>query len=71
MECIARDQRFRRGFAAANSPTIGHHCRHSDLGRTASPIRPDMIFGKDRPTFVRYWHLADIEKLLINVRYWG
>ena len=33
---------------ASNGPTIWRHCRHSHLGRTASPIRPDMIFGKDR-----------------------
>ena len=32
---------------ASSSPTIWRHCRHSDLGRAASPIRPDMIFGKD------------------------
>jgi hypothetical protein len=33
---------------ASSSPTIWRHWRHSDLGRAASPIRPDMIFGKDR-----------------------
>ena len=26
----------------------GDHCRHSNLGRAASPVRQDMIFGKDR-----------------------
>ena len=31
----------------SSSSTIWRHCRHSDLGWTASPIRPDMIFGKD------------------------
>jgi len=35
---------------AASSPTICHHCRHSDLGWAASPIRSDMIFGKDTLT---------------------
>ncbi len=30
------------------SPTVWRHCRHSDLGRATSSIRPDMIFGKDR-----------------------
>jgi hypothetical protein len=33
---------------ASCRPTIWHHCWHSDLGRTTSPIRPDMICGKDR-----------------------
>ena len=33
---------------ASSSPTVWCHCRYSDLGRAASPIRPDMIFGKDR-----------------------
>jgi hypothetical protein len=33
---------------ASSSPTVRCHCRHSNLGRTASSIRPDMIFGKDR-----------------------
>jgi len=32
---------------ASNRPRIWRHCRHSDLGWAASPIRPDMIFGKD------------------------
>ena len=34
---------------------VWRHCRHSDPGWTAPPIRPDMIFGKDRhsaPAFV-------------------
>ena len=30
------------------SPAIWHHCRRSDLGWAASPIRSDMIFGKER-----------------------
>src|SRR5262249_25319617 len=34
---------------ASSSPTIWRHCRHSHLGWTASPIRPDMIFGKGTP----------------------
>ncbi len=33
---------------ASSSPTIWYHCRHSDPRWTAPPIRPDMIFGKDR-----------------------
>ena len=33
---------------ASSSSAVRHHCLHSDLGRTASSIRPDMIFGKDR-----------------------
>ena len=33
---------------ASSSPTVRCHCRHPNLGRTASSIRPDMIFGKDR-----------------------
>ena len=32
---------------ASSSSAVRRHCRHSDLGRTASSIRPDMIFGKD------------------------
>jgi transposase InsO family protein len=33
---------------ASRSPTVWCHCCHPDLGRTASSIRPDMIFGKDK-----------------------
>jgi hypothetical protein len=33
---------------SSSSPTIWRHCRHSDPGWIAPPIRPDMIFGKDR-----------------------
>ena len=40
---LQKDAPFHR--TAQRSGTIG---RHSDLGRAASPIRPDMIFGKDR-----------------------
>ena len=32
---------------ASSSPTVRCHYRHSDLGRIAPSIRPDMIFGKD------------------------
>ena len=32
---------------ASSSPMVWCHCRYSHLGRAASPIRPDMIFGKD------------------------
>jgi hypothetical protein len=32
---------------ASSSPTVWCHCRYSHLGRAASPIRQDMIFGKD------------------------
>src|SRR5450756_412978 len=35
---------------ASSCPTVWCHCRYSHLGRAASPIRPDMIFGKDRHT---------------------
>ena len=35
------------------SRTIWRYCRHSDLGRTALSIRPDMIFGKDRRRSLR------------------
>ena len=31
----------------SRSSALWCHCRHSDPGRAASPIRPDMIFGKD------------------------
>jgi hypothetical protein len=37
-----------RSALASSSPTVRRHCRHSDLGWAASPIRSDMIFGKDR-----------------------
>ena len=33
---------------ASRSSAVRCHCRHSNLGRTASSIRPEMIFGKDR-----------------------
>src|SRR5207247_4611959 len=29
-------------------PAVRCHCRHPNLVRAAPPIRPDMIFGKDR-----------------------
>src|SRR5262249_2667379 len=32
---------------ASSRPPVRCRCRHSDLGRTASSIRPDKIFGKD------------------------
>ena len=35
---------------ASSSPTLWRHLRHSDLGWTAPPIRPDIIFGKDNAT---------------------
>jgi hypothetical protein len=39
------------GRVAAREPTVNGcvrcHCRHPDLGWAASPIRPDIIFGKD------------------------
>jgi hypothetical protein len=38
----------KRCALASSSPRVRCHCCHSDLGRTASSIRPDMIFGKDR-----------------------
>ena len=37
-----------RCAVTSSRPTVWRHCRHSDPGWTASPIRPDMIFGKDR-----------------------
>ena len=33
---------------ASSGPTIWRHCHHSHPGWTAPPIRPDMIFGKDK-----------------------
>jgi len=36
---------------ASSRPTIWRHCRCSDPGWTAPPIRPDMIFGKDSQPF--------------------
>jgi Integrase core domain len=33
---------------APSNPTVRCHCRHSHLGRAASSIRQDVIFGKDR-----------------------
>jgi transposase InsO family protein len=37
----------KRCTLASSNPTVWCHCRYSHLGRAASPIRPDMIFGKD------------------------
>ena len=53
---------------SSNSPTIGHHCRHSDLGRAASPIRPDMIFGKDKSVCggAGFWPLAQSEAMSLS-----
>ncbi len=31
--------------------TLRCHCRHPNLVRAAPPLRPDMIFGKDRPEY--------------------
>jgi hypothetical protein len=50
---------------ASSSPTVRCHYRHPNLGRTASSICSDMIFGKDkrrRPTdqlFNRNWAVRD------------
>jgi hypothetical protein len=37
---------------ASSSPTVWCYYRHSDLSWTASPLRPDMIFGKDNSSAV-------------------
>jgi hypothetical protein len=37
---------------ASSSPAVRCHCCRPNLVRTASPIRPDMIFGKDTGTLV-------------------
>ena len=39
---------------ASSRPTISRYRRHSDPGWTAPPIRPDVIFGKDRARFSDY-----------------
>src|SRR6476661_8318884 len=39
---------------ASSGPTIWRHCHHFHPGWTAPPIRPDMIFGKDRD-FQIFW----------------
>src|SRR4051794_7099652 len=44
----ARTHFTERCALASSRPTIWRHCRHSDPGWTAPPIRPDMIFGRDR-----------------------
>ena len=41
---------FSGGNLASSGLTIWRHCRHSDLGWTALPICPNMIFGKDSLT---------------------
>src|SRR5450756_1033706 len=43
---------------ASSSPTVWCHCRYSHLGRAASPIRPDMIFGKDRLLMAPFGHAS-------------
>ena len=43
---------LQKAALASSRPTIWRHCRHSDLGWTAPPIRPDIIFGKDRHSAV-------------------
>ena len=47
---------------ASSRPTIWRHCRNSDPGWAASPIRPDMIFGKDRRADCRLakWHFGRV-----------
>src|SRR5262249_551939 len=37
-----------RHAAGSGSPAVRRHCRHPNLVRLAPPLRPDMIFGKDR-----------------------
>jgi len=32
----------------SGGPAVRCHCRYPNLGRAAPPIRPDMIFGKDK-----------------------
>ena len=49
---------------APSSPTIWRHCRHSDLGWATSPIRPDMIFGKDN-LVLEFVRVADVDKLRV------
>ena len=48
-----------RRALASSRPTVWHHCRHPHLGRTASPICPDMIFGKDNPIQSPYVSIAN------------
>jgi hypothetical protein len=43
-----------RCAVASSRPTVWRHCRHSDLGWAASPIRPDMIFGKNNDLFPEF-----------------
>src|SRR5450830_1939158 len=43
-----------KSAVASSCPTVWRHCSHSDLGRATSSIRPDMIFGKDRPKQTAY-----------------
>jgi hypothetical protein len=46
MRC-ARTWYYRKMRPCIDQSTAWPHCRHPDLERTASSIRPDMIFGKD------------------------
>jgi hypothetical protein len=49
----------KRCTLASRRPTVWCHCRYSHLGRAASPIRPDIIFGKDRSLTVRLYLNAE------------
>ena len=49
---------------ATGCPKVWRHCRYSHLGRAASPIRPDMIFGKDKE---RTAHVCGCPLLALSV----
>jgi hypothetical protein len=69
---------------ASSGSTDWSHCRHSDVGRIASSIRPNMIFGKDRAassicpdlifgkdspsTFHSPWQNGYVERLIGSIR---
>jgi transposase InsO family protein len=53
---------------ASSSPTLWRHCRHSDPGWTAPPIRPDMIFGKNTMAPASPWQNGFAERLIGSIR---
>jgi hypothetical protein len=53
---------LKKDALASSSPTVRCHRRHSHLGRTASSICSDMIFGKDKVHRVRGHRSVSIQE---------
>jgi hypothetical protein len=52
-ELVSAASRMDKDAARSSGPAMRNHCRCADSVRTASLLRADMIFGKDRTTACR------------------